>query len=173
MIEGTSIRLRVWRDDDLPALTTLRNDIALQAQLLARVRGSRPKQVLEWLEQRSTEPNGLLFIIADLHDDATLGFLQISNLDPVDRHADLGICLLNDARGHGRGGEAIALASDHLRDGWELRKLSLRLRADNAAALRCYEKAGFEHCGLLKQHVYIEGRWHDIVLMEHFLVSAN
>ena len=36
MIEGTSIRLRAGQERDLPRLQVLRNDVAVQAQLLAR-----------------------------------------------------------------------------------------------------------------------------------------
>lgn len=173
MLEGANFRLRPWRDEDLPVLTTLRNDVALQAQLLARARGSRPEQVREWLLSRSGQADHMLFIIAEREDDQTQGFIQISDLDPVNGHADLGICLLGQARGRGLGGQAIVLLANYLRDQWRLNKLSLRVRADNAAALRCYEKSGFERCGLLRQHVFIEGRWHDVILMERFLAGAS
>jgi RimJ/RimL family protein N-acetyltransferase len=173
MIKGQSISLRVWREDDLPVLTALRNDVALQAQLLARARGSRPEQVREWLQGRSGQTDRLLFVIAEPEEDQAWGFIQASDLDPIDSHADLGMCLLAQARGRGLGGQAIALLADYLRDQWHLRKLGLRVRADNAAALRCYEKAGFERCGLLRRHVFIDGRWQDVVLMERFLAGAD
>ena len=37
--------------------------------------------------------------------------------------------------------------------------------ADNAAAVRCYEKAGFQHEGRLRQHRYVHGRLCDLVVM--------
>lgn len=170
MIEGQFIRLRVWREDDLPSLTALRNDFALQSQLMARARGSNAEQVLTWLKDRTDR---LFFVIADRGSDAALGYLQIADLGVVDRHADLGICLARRARGSGLGGEAINLVCDYLVNTWDLRKLCLRVRADNAAALRCYEKAGFEHCGVLRQHVCFDGRWLDVVMMERFLASGS
>ena len=88
MIDGTDIRLRPWEDKDIPMLTTTRNDVALQAQLLARARGSRPEQVEEWLKSRSIQSDRLLFIIANRDDDQALGFLQISKLNTIDGHAE-------------------------------------------------------------------------------------
>lgn len=170
MIEGHNIRLRVWREDDLPILTALRNDVDLQAQLLARVRGSNAEQVLSWVKDRA---NRLLFVISDRHSDVALGYLQIAEMDTVDRNAALGICLAPDARGSGHGGEAINLVCDYLRNIWGMRKLSLRVLADNTPALRCYEKASFEYCGLLKRHFFLEGRWRDVVLMERFLSGGT
>lgn len=169
MLENATIRLRAWQDKDLLVLTTLRNDVALQAQLLARARGSSLEQVRKWLHVRTDQTDRMLFIIVECQDDQALGFIQISDLDLVDRRADLGICLLRQAWGRGLGGQAITLVANNLRDNWGLRKLGLRVRADNAAALRCYEKSGFERCGLLREHVFIEGRWHDVILMERFL----
>jgi len=170
MIEGHNIRLRVWREDDLPILTALRNDVDLQAQLLARVRGSNAEQVLRWLKDRTDR---LLLVISDRRSDVILGYLQVGEMNTVDRHAVLGICLAPDARGRGLGGEAINLVCDYLRNIWGMRKLSLRVRADNTAALRCYERVSFERCGLLKQHFYLDGCGRDVVLMERLLEGGT
>lgn len=169
MIEGRAIRLRVWQEDDLPVLTLLRNDVALQAQLLARVRGSRVEQVRNWLQDHSSGSDKLIFIIADRETDATLGFIKITELDLVNRRAELGICLIREAQGRGAGSESVRLICTHLRDMWSLRKISLKVRADNDIAIRCYHRTGFETCGLLRQHIYIDGAWQDIMLMDFFL----
>ena len=173
MIEGHSIRLRPWLEDDLPTLSTLRNDIALQAQLLTRVRGNRLNQVREWLELRSEQADCLMFIIAGLDANNVLGFIQVSNLDYINGHADLGICMISQSRGKGFGGEAIDLFACYLRDQWHLRKINLRVRSDNVSAIRCYEKVGFQHCGQLRKHIFIDGCWHDVKLMERFLVELD
>ena len=173
MLEGEFVRLRSWRDDDLQLLTKLRNDVDLQAQLLARARGCRSEQVREWLHARSSHSDSMLFVIAEQKNDEALGFVQVSDLDMVDGRANLGICLVLQARGRGIGSQTISLLSDYLRDHWHLRKLSLKVRADNDSALRCYYKEGFERCGLLREHVFISGKWHDVVLMERFFTGLN
>ncbi len=169
MIEGVSVRLRPWRDDDLQTITALRNDIALQAQLLARARGSNESQVRLWLQSRSTSTDSLLFIIADALTDATLGFLQLTGIDAVDQRAEVGICLADQAQGRGMGRESLSLLLPYVRDSWGMRKLSLRVRSDNLGAIRCYQHVGFVQCGLLYEHVYFDNAWRDVVLMEIFL----
>lgn len=173
MLDGENIRLRLWRDDDLSSLTALRNDVALQAQLLSRVRGSRPEQVHDWLQSWNGQADRMLFIIAGREDDQAYGYVQSSDLDTINGYAELGICLLEQARGRGLGSQAITLLANYLRDQWRVRKLGLRVRADNTPAIRCYERVSFERCGLLQQHIFIEGRWHDVVLMERFLVTKE
>lgn len=171
MIDGDTVRLRAWSEPDLPALLRWRNDVALQAQLLARARGSNEAQVREWLRERTAGTN-LFFIVADRHTDAALGYLQFTGFDPVDSRADLGICLGSEAQGRGVGSEALRLAFVYLHQTWNLRKLSLRVRSDNERAMRCYRRLGFEACGLLREHVRLEGSWCDVVLMDLFLGGA-
>ncbi len=171
MLEGSTIRLRSWHEDDLAILVNLRNDVALQAQLLTRVRGSSTHQVREWLKSRSDLENGMLLIIAKSDCDRAMGFVQISSMDALNCRAELGICLVKQEQGNGYGQDAIALLLSHLRKMWGIRKLVLSLRADNLAAYKCYKKIGFEQCGLYKKHIFIEGNWHDIMLMEYFLES--
>jgi RimJ/RimL family protein N-acetyltransferase len=169
VIAGDRVRLRAWSDTDLPALTALRNDAALQSQLLARVRGSTPDQVRQWLQQRSAAPGGLLLVVASRDEDRPLGWVQLAGLDDIDRRAELGIGLAAEHRGAGLGGEALRLLLAHVRSSWPLRKIGLRVRADNRPALRCYEAAGFERCGLLRADAWADGAWRDVVLMECFL----
>jgi diamine N-acetyltransferase len=171
VIEGATVRLRAWSEQDVPALMQWRNDVALQAQLLARARGSNEAQVREWLRERTTGTGNLFFVIAKRDDDTAIGYLQFTGFDPVDRRADLGICLAPAAQGQGAGTEALRLVLPYLRDTWALRKLSLWVRSDNERAVRCYHRLGFEPCGTLREHVHIEGEWRDVVLMDLFLVN--
>ncbi len=169
MIDGTQVRLRGWQESDLEVLTEMRNDLALQAQLLSRARGSNTQQVRQWLQERTADAHRLLLIVAGREDDRTLGYLQLSEIDGIDQRAELGICICAQAQGHGIGREVLTLVQPYLRQVWALRKLSLRVRSDNAPAIACYERVGFERCGLLRRHVHIDGKFHDVVLMELFL----
>ena len=173
MIEGTVVRLRGWQESDLEVITEMRNDLALQAQLLARTRGSATPQVRQWLQDRSTDPQGLMLIVASRDDDRALGYLQLSDISDIDQRAELGICLHAQAQGRGVGREALTLVQPYLREVWALRKLSLRVRSDNAQAIACYERVGFERCGLLCQHVHVGGAFRDIVLMDLFLEGKD
>jgi diamine N-acetyltransferase len=169
MITGENVLLRSWKEGDLALLRNMRNDVSLLAQLLARPRGSDENQVREWLKSFSAASDSFIFILADPADDTALGFLQFKNTDFVSRNTELGICLASSAQGRGIGVEVLALACAYMRDTWGLGKVWLKVRDDNTAAIKCYEKAGFKHCGKLSSHVFISGAWHDVALMELFL----
>jgi len=169
MIQGSTVSLREWRDEDLPLLTSLRNDVTLQGQLLARPRGSSVDHVRQWLAEKASDPSSSLLIIAEAGGKEAIGYVQLSKLGSFDRYAELGICIHQDSRGRGRGLESINLICDYARSTWAVRKMLLQVRADNDPAIACYAKAGFQKCALLRAHAYIEGSYRDIVMMERLL----
>lgn len=65
-------------------------------------------------------------------------------------------------------GYGTATVAEVLRIGFEdmgLHRIHLCAFAQNARAIRCYEKCGFRHEGLQRQSVLKGGQWHDHVLM--------
>jgi RimJ/RimL family protein N-acetyltransferase len=168
-VNGAAPRLRPWREADLPLLQQWRNDVPLQAQLLARARGSDSEAVRRWLAERSAPPRSLLLVVADAASDEALGYLQVVDIDADDRRGELGICLGPQAQDRGIGTAALRLALERLKQEHGLRKINLRVRSDNARALRCYDRLGFARCGTWGEHVFLEGAWRDVVLMEKFL----
>jgi RimJ/RimL family protein N-acetyltransferase len=169
MIDGLSIKLRSWREEDIEKLTELRNDIMLQSQLLSRVRGSSIDETRQWLQQRSSSPNNLFFIVAGKDKDVPLGYIQFLDFDHIDQTVKLGICLSPEIQGKGIGHEVLSLAFKYLYNCWAVRKVILEVRDDNRGAINCYEKIGFMQCGKYSKHKYFDGKWHDLIIMEIFL----
>ena len=169
MTEGPRIRLRAWAEADLPALMAWRNDVALQAQLLARVRGSSLEQVRRWAQERSAGPHSMLQVIAARADDCALGYVQLRSREDAVLPAQLGICLQPSSQGVGIGREALHLLLDHVRRSSPLQAIGLRVRADNTRAIRCYEALGFGRCELLQEDTFIDGAWRDVLLMQRFV----
>lgn len=173
MIEGLRIRLRNWSEADLPALTSWRNDVALQSQLLARVRGSSIDQVRQWAQERSRGETSLMWVIATCEGDRAIGYVQLVGLDDLDQCGDLGICLEPGSQGAGVGREVLSLLIAHVRQLRPFRKFELRVRADNAKAIRCYESVGFARCGVLHARTFVGGDYTDVILMERFLADSG
>lgn len=173
MIEGASIRLRTWQDGDIPTLLAIRNDVSLQAQLLSRARGSSEQDVIDWLKRHNKSTDSILLVIANKANNEPLGFIQAEDFNTIDRNTSFGICLIDKARGQGRCTEAINLMSDYLRNIWGARKIMISVRSDNESARRCYRKSGFNECGLLQSHTFIDGNWQDVILLERHLIDTE
>lgn len=170
MLSTERVLLRPWREADLPALCALRNDVALQRELMARARGSSIAATRAWLERRTADPLDVLLIIASPADELTVrGFIQLSGGDASVRMAMLGICVLPPWQGAGVAADALSLLAGHARDVLGLRKLALEVLSDNGRAVAFYRRHGFQEVGVRRRHFPWAGDWLDVAIMERFL----
>jgi len=169
MIQGDKVCLRAPEERDLETLRDLRNDFALQGTLMARPRANGMARVRRWIEDRLADPDAVFFVIARRQDDAALGFVQVLAMDLVSGVGELGICCAEAARGQGHGGEALRLLEDYLTGIFNLRKLVLKVLAQNSGAVRFYERLGFDTVGTHRRHFFRDGAYHDVTVMEKFL----
>jgi diamine N-acetyltransferase len=161
--------LRAVRDEDLPVLTAMRNDVELQLELMARPRPNSPRQVAEWINRRSSDETGAFFIIATFCDDEAVGFTQLQRIDPVNGHAWLGIAVAAEQRGAGYGRQALAQLEDYAVRVLDLGKLMLEVRSDNHGAMSLYRALGYRTVGTLTNHFRSHAQSHDVVIMERLL----
>ena len=102
-------------------------------------------------------------------DGAVAGMIQFSEeLTPRYRHAGIDLFLDPALRGRGLGPEAIRRVVRHLVDERGHHRITIDPAADNAAAIRAYEKVGFEVVGVMRRYERdVDGDgWHDGLLME-------
>ena len=87
--------------------------------------------------------------------------------DPMYRHAGIDIFLTASRHGQGLGTEAIRLLAGHLFEERGHHRLTIDPAADNAAAIRAYEKVGFRRVGIMRNYERgPDGAWHDGLLMD-------
>jgi len=87
--------------------------------------------------------------------------------DPMYRHAGMDLFLDPQDHGLGLGTDAVRTLARHLVDDVGHHRLVIDPAADNMAAIRCYEKAGFRAVGTLRRYeLSPDGTWHDGLLME-------
>jgi aminoglycoside 6'-N-acetyltransferase len=87
--------------------------------------------------------------------------------DPEYRHAGLDIFLTAVQHGRGLGPEALRLLARHLFEDRGHHRLVIDPAADNARAIRAYERVGFRPVGIMRQYeLGRDGTWHDGLLMD-------
>lgn len=170
MLDGKAVVLRAWREEDLDSLAQLRNDLGLQSMLITQPRPNSLERVRRWLVDKGGREDCLLFIIAEPDSQRVLGYVQLANLHLLHGTGDLGICLAPAAQGKGVGQETLRLLADYAQQVFALRKMVLQVLADNARAIAFYRRVGFVEAGCLREHVYVEGRYRDVLLMEKRLL---
>jgi aminoglycoside 6'-N-acetyltransferase len=141
-----------------------------EAELL---RIHRTPEVARWWEEPddgfpwSDDPESTRFVIEV--DGAVGGMIQYGEeLTPKYRHASIDIFLDPALHDRGLGTEAVRQLARHLIEERGHHRLTIDPAAENLAAIRAYEKAGFTRVGVM--HSYerdADGRgWHDGLLME-------
>jgi aminoglycoside 6'-N-acetyltransferase len=87
--------------------------------------------------------------------------------DPMYRHAGIDIFVTTARNNQGIGTEAIGVLVRYLIDEHGHHRLTIDPAADNAAAIRAYEKVGFRRVGVMRSYERgPDGTWHDGLLME-------
>ena len=165
MIEGERVQLRRMGPQDAADVVRLRSDPDVQAQLFSE----RPPTVAEhlrWLADVDARGDRHEFMIVERTSGRSVGTIGLSRIDPTHRRAEYGVLIGEPgARGKGLASEASRLLLDYAFRTLGLVRVYLHVFADNAAAVRLYERVGFLREGLLRRHVYKGGRFRDVVAM--------
>jgi aminoglycoside 6'-N-acetyltransferase len=157
ILRGERVLLRRGRPEDTDRLFQIRNE----------------PEVVRWWGSDEIEEISDQFIEADEGFvieayGEVIGAIQYHEEDdPMYRHAGIDIFLTASRHGQGLGTEAIRLLARHLFEERGHHRLTIDPAADNAAAIRAYEKAGFRRVGIMRNYERgPDGVWHDGLLMD-------
>jgi len=120
-----------------------------------------------WRRRLSENPDSVYNLVA-LIEGRIIGLAHVATFPnrPRRKHAGvIGISVHEDWQGKGIGKQLMRAIVD-LADNWlNLTRLELEVYADNEAAIRLYERFGFEVEGRLRQHALRNGQFVDSIVM--------
>ena len=160
---GAKVYLRPLEEDDAAVCHTWFNDPEVWRTLAVRGRPNTEARSRAYI--RALDPTGdQVFAIMTREDEQYVGNAGLHAIDPIDRHATLGIVIgRTDCWGRGFGTEAVALLCRHAFETLNLHKVCLTSYANNERGLRTYARVGFQVEGRRREQVFIEGGWVDEV----------
>jgi RimJ/RimL family protein N-acetyltransferase len=165
MLESADIVLAPIRDEDVSLLFEWINDRAL-VLLSSPYRPVHERSHHAWFKSIRNDSSKVVFAIREKRTGMLIGACQLTGIHPVHRHAQLQIRIGEAVhRGRGFGVQAVRLLLQHGFSDLNLERVFLHVFADNGAAIRAYEKAGFRHEGLLRSAAFVDGRFLDIIVM--------
>lgn len=169
MLNGDLICLREPWESDISLLVSIRNNIDLQIKLMTFPKANTIQRVKDWLTNHLDNPQTVFFIVATKTDNNPCGYIQLVNMDFINSFGELGICLVQSSQGKGYGKDAIQVLEKYVEEIFNIRKIILKVLADNLNAISLYERLGYSKVGCYQKHFYNQGNFSDIVLMEKFL----
>jgi aminoglycoside 6'-N-acetyltransferase len=113
------------------------------------------------------EPTATRFAI--VVEEQVAGLIQFSEEhEPAYRHATIDLFVATAHQGRGFGTDAIRTLVRHLVEDRGHHRITIDPAADNAVAIRCYEKAGFTLVGVMRAAWRDPaGTWRNALFMEH------
>ena len=167
MIVGKNVRLRPIERDDLPRFVEWFGDPGVRRHLTIYLPFSLSQEE-RWFENlmgRLERQKDVLLAI-ETADGVHIGSLGLHDINWKDRCAELGIVIGDKAYwGQGYGADAIQALLGVAFGEMNLHRVFLRVDADNARGIRCYEKCGFQREGISRQAVFREGAYYDQYVM--------
>ena len=122
--------------------------------------------VEQWLASINQDKRTISFGIVEPHNQTLIGFAGIASMSTLNRSGEYFILIGNkEYWGQGLGTEVTKLVARYAFNDIGLHRLSLTAFATNPAAIKAYEKAGFQHEGVLRQSGFRNGTFHDKVMM--------
>lgn len=165
-IELGAVYLRPITLEDTDLIVKWRNSDRVRRNFIYQKPFTREGH-LAWMREKVAVGQVVQFILCQTEDDLPVGSVYFRDIDRDNRRAEYGIFIGEEAAaGKGYGTAAAKGAVAYARDVLGLHKLMLRVFADNIAAVRSYEKAGFVQEGRLRDEIRTEdGGYRDLLLM--------
>jgi RimJ/RimL family protein N-acetyltransferase len=166
-LEGEAFFLRAMRRTDIEG--PMQDWLADREVVRHLVRGSYPWTVeaqLRAYDARGTDTAEADFTIVDKTSERAIGVAGLHGIHAIARHAEFRVLIgARAAWNRGIGTGVCELLCAYGFELLNLNKVWLGVNADNGRAVRSYAKAGFVEEGRLRQEVYRNGRYHDVVRM--------
>ena len=168
MLYSKRLRLRSAERTDIPRFVTWLNDPEVRQYLLLSYPLSQAFEE-KWFESMIAQgmAEQVLVIERKLGEDyEPIGNTSFMHVDWVSRSAEIGIFIGEKkvwSQGYGR--EGMRLMLRHGFNHMNLNRIFLRVIEHNLRGIKAYEHAGFVHEGRLRQDVFREGTYRDVLVM--------
>ena len=171
MYEGKLVRLRAFDSSDLMHCVDFSNDYSVMRGASGGILypSTVDDEARAMGNNTSYTAGEYQFAIETLDGRLFIGKCGFTKVNWKNRLAEIAI-LIGDPACHGKGYGTDAIQT-LCRFGFEemnLHKIKALVFDFNRAAVRCYEKCGFQKEAVLKQEIYREGAYHDVIVMALF-----
>ncbi|MCG3217937.1 MAG: GNAT family N-acetyltransferase [Candidatus Heimdallarchaeota archaeon] len=182
MYEGNLVRLRSLEETDLDDIMDHINNYKMLRYMghnLPYSRGDEEEWIRTTWDLRKTG-KGYFFAFEEKQKKKFLGIIGLGNVSHINRSAEFVIAIHNPDdwnKGYGTDGLKVILSFSF--DLLNLHSIMLQVHAFNKRGIRSYQKTGFKEVGRLREKHYLEGTYHDVVIMDiveeeyHQLARSN
>jgi diamine N-acetyltransferase len=159
------ISLRELERTDILQLNEWRNDPEIVNKLGSGFKYISKEIDLNWYEEYLEKRKTNIRLAIEV-DNTYVGNVNLTNIDFINRSAEFSIFIGNkDYRGKGIGYKATSELINHGIINLGLNRIWLTVLAENNVAQGLYKKIGFEVEGNLRNAIFKNGKFHNLILM--------
>ena len=164
-IYGERVYIRPITEEDTDLIIAWRNSDAVRPYFIYQKPFTREGH-REWLETMIGTGRAYQFIVCTIEEDKPIGCTYLRDYDRENKKIEYGVFLgSDDVKGKGIGTEILRLTLRFAFDKLHVHKVFARAFADNRASIGSFLKGGFAKEAYLKDEVYVNGQYRDIVLL--------
>lgn len=120
----------------------------------------------KWIEDTIFQSADIKLAVCLKDNNLHIGNVYLTGINYVNRTAESHILIGDkDYWGQGYAKEALLEILDYGFNERGLNRVEAHINADNSASLRMHEKCGYKRDGVLRQAIYKNGRYKDVVVM--------
>jgi len=176
MLKGEKVILRPMRREYLDKYFEYLNDVELQ--LLASDNAPmpmEPERLAAMFEEHIKSPREkFIWFGIEVQGGKFIGQCILRNFDQAARTCELGITIGDrDYQNRGYGRDAVRLLTKYAFRLLNIRKVYLTTNGTNERAQKAFAAAGFEEEARLRNHIWLDGKYDDLVYMAAFREDAR
>ena len=165
MLSGHLVRLRAFEPSDVQSDTLFVNHEET-ARLMYRgiPLPATMEDEMQFITGQTRHTRGEYQFAVETLDGEMIGRCGIASIDWKNRCAELNMLIGHPFRRRGYGRDALSVLCRFCFDQMNLHRLKVSVLAVNTGAIRCYQACGFQQEGCLRQEVFRDGQYMDVLL---------
>lgn len=175
MLSDKNIRLRPFEESDARVLNLIRSDTPGMKSLVGNPFPGNEASQREWISHmygKGIQQN-IYLLIEELKSGLAAGYIAARNIDFVNSHADVGVYIMPEFRRKAYFRDAQILFYDYLFNQLNLHKLFSLALTENTVSINSIKKLGYVEEGLMKEHIFQDGIYKDVLVVSIFRDSFN
>lgn len=164
MLTCENLLFRLPTRDDVDALCVLKNNEKASLLLGGIHRHYTLLDIERWIDFHNNNPEEVLFVIEDISVGRLIGHVGLYKINQCAKKTEYGILIADDnSRGKGYGTKSTMLMLDYAFNTLGMHKVTAEVLSENVPSLAMFRKCGFSIDGRLRDEVYKNGRFYDVI----------
>lgn len=152
--------------DDVEEICVLKNNKKAAFLLGGIYREYSSEDIVNWINFHNANEDEVLLVVEDTSVEKLIGHVGLYKIDRTAKKTEFGILIADDnSRGKGYGTKCTSTMVNYAFKVLGMHKVTAEVLSENIASLAMFKKCGFLVDGCLRDDVYKNNRYYDVLCM--------